>query len=91
MVPADSLLAQTANEEAALRRMHFESIKAASYLVDGDRVAINYVFEMTTISGDRLRMDEIAYQLWRGDRIVHERYFFDPAQRSPAKPETTGS
>jgi len=46
---------------------------------------------MTTINGDRLRMDEIAYQLWRGDQIVHERYFFDPAQRSPRKPEVTGS
>ncbi len=81
--------AQTANEVAALKRMKFDSIKAVSYLVDGDRVAINYVFEMTTTSGDRLRMDEIAYQLWRGDEIVHERYFFDPAQRLPSKPEAT--
>jgi len=78
--------AQTANEEAALKRMHFDSIKVASYLVDGDRVAINYVFEITTINGDRLRMDEIAYQLWRGEQIVNERYFFDPAQREPHKP-----
>jgi ketosteroid isomerase-like protein len=77
--------AQTANEEAALQRMRFDSIKAVSFLVDGDRVAINYVFEMTTVSGDRLRMDEIAYQLWRGDQIVHERYFFDPIQRQPRK------
>ena len=75
--------AQTANEEAALKHMRFDSIKAASYLVDGDRVAINYVFEMTTVSGDRLRMDEIAYQLWRGEQIVSERYFYDPAQREP--------
>jgi ketosteroid isomerase-like protein len=77
--------AQFANETAALKRMRFDSIKAASFLVDGDRVAINYVFEMTTLAGDRLRMDEIAYQLWRGDRIVSERYFYDPAQRQPRK------
>jgi SnoaL-like domain len=75
--------AQTANEEAALKRMRFDSIKVVSHLVDGDRVAINYLFEMTTINGDQLRMDEIAYQLWRGDQILHERYFFDPAQRLP--------
>jgi ketosteroid isomerase-like protein len=75
--------AQTANEEAALKRMRFDSIKAASYVLDGDRVAINYVFEMTTVNGDRLRMDEIAYQTWRGDQIVSERYFYDPAQRTP--------
>jgi hypothetical protein len=81
--------AQTANEEAALKRMRFDSIKAVSYLVDGDRVAINYVFEMTTVNGDQLRMDEVAYQLWRGNQIVHERYFFDPAQRLPSKRDAT--
>jgi len=80
--------AQTANEEAALKRMRFDSIKVVSYLVDGDRVAINYLFEMTTMQGDRLRMDEIAYQLWRGDQIVNERYYFDPAQRQPVKSQS---
>ncbi len=75
--------AQVANEEAALQRMHFDTIQAVSYLVDGDRVAINYLFEMTTVNGDRIRMDEIAYQLWRGEQIVSERYFYDPAQRLP--------
>jgi ketosteroid isomerase-like protein len=81
--------AQTANEEAALKRMRFDTIKAVSQLIDGDRVAINYVFEMTTVGGDKLRMDEVAYQQWRGDRIVHERYFYDPAQRLPIKPATS--
>lgn len=80
---------QTANEEAVLKRMRFDSIRAVSFLVDGDRVAINYVFEMTTADGDHLRMDEVAYQLWRGNQIVNERYFFDPAQRLPNKRDTT--
>jgi hypothetical protein len=75
--------AQFANEEAALKRMRFDTIKALSFLIDGDRVAINYLFEMTTVSGGRLRMDEIAYQVWRGEEIVSERYFYDPAQRQP--------
>lgn len=75
--------AQLANEQAALQRMRFDTIKAVSFLVDGDRVAINYRFEMTTTSGDRLRMDEVAYQLWRGGQIISERYFYDPAQRLP--------
>jgi ketosteroid isomerase-like protein len=77
--------AQIENERAALQRMRFDSIKAVSHLVDGDRVAINYVFEMTTVNGEHLRMDEIAYQLWRGEQIVSERYFYDPAQRQPIK------
>jgi ketosteroid isomerase-like protein len=78
--------AQQANEEAALKRMQFVTNKAVSYLVDGDRVAIHYLFEMTTVEGGRLRMEEIAFQVWRGDQIVSERYFYDPAQRLPIQP-----
>lgn len=77
--------AQVANEEAALARMRFDTIKAVSHVIDGDRVAIHYVFEMTLTNGERLRMEEIAYQVWRGDQIVSERYFYDPAQRLPIK------
>ncbi|HEY4105355.1 MAG TPA: nuclear transport factor 2 family protein [Polyangiaceae bacterium] len=77
--------AQVANETAALARMRFDKIKVVSYLVDGDRVAIHYDFEMTTKDGGKLAMQEIAYQLWQGDRIVNERYFYDPAQRQPIK------
>jgi len=25
-------------------------------------------------------MHELAYQLWQGDRILEERFFYDPAQ-----------
>ena len=75
--------AQQANEEAALKRMRFVKNQAVSYLVDGDRVAINYLFEMVTADGSRIRMDEVAYQVWRGDQIISERYFYDPAQRVP--------
>ena len=78
--------AQVANEEAALKHMRFDTIKAVSYLVDGDRVAINYLFEMTNVTGERFRLDEVAYQLWRGDQIVQERYFYDSAQRKPREP-----
>jgi ketosteroid isomerase-like protein len=75
--------AQQANEEAFLERVRFDSIQVVSHLIDEDRVALNYVFEMTTTDGAHLRMDEIAYQLWQGDRIISERYYFDPAQRQP--------
>jgi ketosteroid isomerase-like protein len=50
------------------------------YLVDGDRVVINWVFEFVGHDGRTSRMDELAYQLWRGDRIVQERFYYDPAQ-----------
>lgn len=81
--PRVGRLAQIENERAALARVRFERSVAESFLVDGDRVAIHWTFEMRTPTGQRIRMSEIAYQLWRGDRIVEERYFYDPAQRRP--------
>ena len=50
------------------------------YFIDGDRVVIRWQFEFVPASGPTRRMDELVYQLWRGDRIVEERFFYDPAQ-----------
>jgi SnoaL-like domain len=83
--PRVGLAAMMENERNALVRMKFQKARAASVVVDGDRVAINYVFDFLA-GGKRVRMDEIAYQLWRGDKIVSERYFYDPAQRLAEPP-----
>jgi ketosteroid isomerase-like protein len=56
--PRVGLAALRANAEAALERMQFVTNQAVSYLVDGDRVAIHYLFEMVTGEGARLRMED---------------------------------
>jgi len=68
-----------AHERAVLERMAKVYSKAVSSVVEGDRVAIHWNFEMTDKSGKLRRFDEIAYQEWRGDRICRERFFYDPA------------
>ena len=86
--PRVGLIAMSSNERGALESCRFESSRAASVIVDGDFAAINWVFEMVVrSSGARVRMDEIAHQQWCGDKILHERYFYDPAQRSPRRAE----
>lgn len=64
----------------------FDEIKfqVAGLLVDGDQVAINYVFSGST-RGQRIRQDELALQRWVGDQIVEERFYYDPGQSKPAK------
>lgn len=52
-------------------------VKAVSILVDGDRSAIEWHAEWSTVAGDRIRVEEMALQLWNGDRIIHERFFYD--------------
>jgi ketosteroid isomerase-like protein len=45
--------------------------------IDGDRVAIHWVFEFTHHDGRIRIVDEIAMQIWSGDRIARERFFYD--------------
>jgi ketosteroid isomerase-like protein len=53
--------------------------------VDGDRVVIRWLFEFEFLDGSALRMDELAYQRWDGERIAEEKFFYDPAQLQPKR------
>jgi hypothetical protein len=56
-------------------------------LVDGDHVVVRWVFDFTFADGRQATMDELALQTWRGDRIVRERFYYDPAwSRAAAEP-----
>ena len=58
--------------------------RAASFVVNGDRAAINWVFEITEQSGKHWLLDEIAYQEWKDGKIVRERFYYDPGFRQSA-------
>jgi hypothetical protein len=83
--PRKGLAALIANEKNVLAR--FASIKASRLgpaLVDGDHVAIPWAFDFAGAAGPALRLEEIAWQRWEGDRIAEERFFYDPRQLNPA-------
>ncbi len=63
----------------SIRGMHVH--RAESFLVEGNRAAINWIFEVTDGQGKRRRLDEVAYQLWQNGKIIRERFYYDPAQR----------
>jgi ketosteroid isomerase-like protein len=50
-------------------------------LIDGDAVAIRWRFSFVFKDGGKMRMEEIAWQTWRGDKIAEETFFYDPGQR----------
>lgn len=52
--------------------------RAKDVVIDGDRVVINWILDFTSVDGKRTRMDQLAYQRWRDDRIVEERFVYDP-------------
>jgi ketosteroid isomerase-like protein len=69
-----------AHERAVLARMATVISKCVSSIVEGDRVAIHWNFELTDKEGKTRRFDEVALQQWRGDKIFRERFFYDPTK-----------
>lgn len=57
------------------------TLPGSSFLLDGDRVVIHWTFVFTRHDGRSFRMEELALQRWRGERIAEERFFYDPEQR----------
>ena len=56
------------------------TLPGSTFLLEGDRVVLHWVFVFTRPDGKSFRMEELALQRWRGDRIVEERFFYDPEQ-----------
>jgi ketosteroid isomerase-like protein len=84
--PRCGLEALLENERRVLRAVpDIHVARVDSFLVDGNRAAINWVFAYTNSAGQRIELDEVAWQEWRDGKIVRERFFYDPAQRSAAK------
>lgn len=79
-VGRDKLIEHERGVMASFKRIR--TLPVESFPVDGDRVVIRWVFEFTRPDGTSFRIDELAHQRWRGDWIVEERLFYDPAQLS---------
>ena len=52
--------------------------------VNGDHVVIRWIFDFTGNDGRRMRIEELAWQRWEGERIAQEEFFYDPVQMKPA-------
>lgn len=71
-----------AHEKAALERIQsMETHPVGTYLLDGDNVVIQWTFDIIDAKGQKRRLEELALQLWKGDRILQERFFYDSAKK----------
>lgn len=48
----------------------------------GDTVVLRWQISYCTRDGRAVRFEELAYQRWAGERIVHEQFFYDPGPLS---------
>ena len=69
-----------AHERAVLERVKSVTSICVASVIEGDRVAINWVFEIVYHTGKTGRFDQVALQEWRGDRVFRERFFYDPSK-----------
>lgn len=68
------------HEKAALERVRsIHTHPPSMVLVDGAHVMVAWRFDMTDHEGITRRLDEVAVQTWRGDRILTEKFIYDTA------------
>ncbi|MCX7172946.1 MAG: nuclear transport factor 2 family protein [Proteobacteria bacterium] len=76
--------ALVANERKVLSRARSLSSECVHpVFVNGDQVVIRWIFKFEGHDGTSTRLDELAYQRWENDRIVEEKFFYDPRQVKP--------
>jgi ketosteroid isomerase-like protein len=73
----EELMAHEAKALQRVKKMHTHPNPL--FLVEGDHVIINWIFDATGKDGVTRRLDELALQHWRGDRIADERFVYDAA------------
>jgi ketosteroid isomerase-like protein len=76
--PRDRLVAHERGVMASFRSI--QALPGSACVVDGDVAVIRWTFVFTRKDGASFRMEELAHQRWRGDRVAEERFFYDPAQ-----------
>jgi hypothetical protein len=78
IVGRDTLMAKERGVMAAFQSI--EAQRIGPILVDGDTVAARWKFTFTSPNGAVRVLEEIAWQTWRGDQLIEERFFYDPKQ-----------
>ncbi len=64
-----------AYEEAFVNGVEFHGAEVGAVIVDGDRAAIEWTFELTPKGGDRTVQKQVAVQTWRDGHVVREVFY----------------
>lgn len=70
------------HEATILEMMTRVESKAITSIVEGNHVAIHWVFDLWHRNGALRRLDEIALQSWEGDFIKRERFFYETKSKT---------
>lgn len=77
-VGRDKLVAKERGVLAASREV--KAVRIGPSLIEGDNVASRWTFSFTSAEGVTRTLNEIAWQTWSGDKLIEERFYYDPKQ-----------
>jgi len=75
---ADERVGKAANreyEEAFVNGVEFHGAEVGAVLVDGDRAAIEWSFDVTPEGGERATQRQVAVQTWKDGRVTREVFY----------------
>ncbi|MET4069001.1 hypothetical protein ABID58_003799 [Bradyrhizobium sp. S3.2.6] len=78
MVGRDKLAAKERGVLAAFKEV--KAVRIGPSLIEGNNVASRWKFSFTNAEGVTRTLEEIAWQTWRGDQLIEERFYYDPKQ-----------
>jgi hypothetical protein len=78
----DALIAHEARAMARAASVQSQCVRPV--FVNGDHVIIRWIFEFSFKDGRAMRIEELAYQRWDGDKVAEEQFFYDPGQLQPS-------
>ena len=67
--------ANRAYEEAFVKGVTFHGAEVGAVLVDGDRAAVEWVFDLTPNGGERVKQHQVALQVWRDGQVARETFY----------------
>jgi aldehyde:ferredoxin oxidoreductase len=86
VVGREVLMAKERGVMAAYRNI--EACRIGPSLIDGDTVAARWKFTFTGNDGSVRTLEEIAWQIWRDEKLIEERFFYDPRQMTGPKAQS---
>jgi hypothetical protein len=78
VVGRDALIAKERGVMAAFKEI--AAVRIGPSLIEGDIVVARWRFTFTGADGAIRALEEIAWQSWRGEQLIEERFFYDPKQ-----------
>lgn len=64
-----------AYEEAFVNGVTFHGAEVGEVLVDGNRSAVEWVFDLTPNGGERVQQRQVAVQVWRDGQVIRETFY----------------